>query len=295
MTTGVETNSSDNNAASPGEWDLILRSRKGLLDLQLDKLWTYRDLIYLLVRRDFVSFYKQTILGPLWYIIQPLLSTFVFTIVFGRIARIPTDGVPPFLFYFCGTVIWNYYSNSMQQISNTFIANAGIFGKVYFPRLVAPISTTIINVAQLVIQFALFSFFYGYYFWQGASFSVQPQLLLIPVLVLQTMLLSLGVGTIVSSITTRYRDLAFAVPFTLQLWMYATPVVYPLSQIPPAWVDLYMLNPMASIVETLRHILFQTGLPEAKHLAISWGITIVLLGIGVVQFAKTEKDAMDRV
>lgn len=274
---------------------MVIRSRKSLFDLQIANLWGYRDLIYLLVRRDFVSFYKQTILGPLWYIIQPLLSTVVFTIVFGQIAKIPTDGVPPFLFYFCGNVLWSYYSNSMQQTSNTFIANAGIFGKVYFPRLVAPISTIIINVAQLLIQFTLFSFFYVYYYAQGTPFEITAQLLLLPVVVFQVMLLSLAVGTTVSALTTRYRDLAFAVPFTLQLWMYASPVVYPLSQIPEKWLDLYMINPMASVVESLRHLLFQTGLPQWEHIAMSWSITLVLLVIGVLLFSKTEKDAMDRV
>lgn len=247
------------------------------------------------VRRDFVAFYKQTILGPLWYIVQPLLTTSVFTVVFNRIASIPTDGLPPFLFYLTGLVLWNYFASCMTKTSDVFVANAGIFGKIYFPRLAVPVAIIITNVATFAIQFALVCAFLAFFALRGVPLSPSPWLFAIPLLVLQVAALALGVGILLSSMTTRYRDMSFLVGFGTQLWLYATPVVYPLSQVPERWQWIMLLNPMAPLIEIFRKALLGTGTLYPSHLIASVCSTAVLLCVGLVLFSRIARTSMDTV
>ena len=279
------------------KWDLVIGPKRGWLDLRLKDVWRYRDLVFHFVRRDFVTFYKQTILGPLWYIIQPLLTTIVFTIVFGKIARIPTDDVPPFIFYLSGTVAWGYFSNCLKETSDTFIANSKIFGKVYFPRLTVPLSVVIINLVKFGIQFLLFLGFLVYFIAGNAPVKPKPNLfiLFLPVLLLQMAVLSLGAGILISSMTTKYRDIKFLIGFGLQLWMYATPVVYSVSVVPERFRFFYMLNPVASIVETFRYAFLGKGIVDGAYMLISWAVTIVLLFLGIIVFNRVDKTFMDTV
>ena len=276
-------------------WTMEIRSRTGWFDIDISELWQYRDLILLFVRRDFISVYKQTVLGPLWFLLQPLFSTLVFTVIFGNIAKIPTDGFPPFLFYLSGIVAWTYFATCMTKTSTTFIDNAGIFGKVYFPRLVVPISVVISNLLTFAIQFGLFLIFLLYYYLIGSPIHPNIWILLIPLLLIQMAALGLGMGILISSMTTKYRDLIFALGFGIQLWMYATPIVYPLSQIPEKWQWLFALNPMTSIVETFRYAFLGNGAIQLWVLGISAGMTILILFIGIVMFSHIEKTFMDTV
>jgi len=259
------------------------------------RIWSYRDLILLFVRRDFVAYCKQTILGPLWFLIQPLFTTLVFTVVFGRIAQISTDGLPQILFYMAGITIWNYFASCLTQTSNTFVTNAGIFGKVYFPRLTVPISVVITNLLTFTIQFGLFLAFMAFFYLKGSLIQPNLWILLTPLLLVQMAALGLGVGIIVSSMTTKYRDLAMAVGFGVQLWMYATPIVYPLSQIPAKWHWLIALNPMTAIVETFRYAFLGAGTIQPWVSGISIGMTVMILAIGIVLFSRVEKTFMDTV
>jgi lipopolysaccharide transport system permease protein len=283
------------NCKDSQDWDLIIGPKRGWFDLKLKDIWLFRDLIFHFVRRDFVAFYKQTILGPLWYIIQPLLTTLIFTVIFGKIARISTDGVSPFIFYLSGTVTWGYFSNCLKETSDTFIKNSKIFGKVYFPRLTVPLSVVFINLVKFGIQFLLFLGFYVYFIATGASISPNLFILLLPVLILQMGILGLGTGILISSLTTKYRDLKFLVGFGLQLWMYATPVVYPVSIVPEKYRFFYMLNPVASILETFRHAFLGTGMVNIVDLLISWGVTILVLFSGIFLFNRVDKTFMDTV
>jgi lipopolysaccharide transport system permease protein len=281
--------------ADTEQWSLILSPKSGWFDIDLNELWQYRDLVTLFVQRDFIAYYKQTILGPLWYIIQPLFTTVVFTIIFGRVAKISTDSLPPFLFYMAGNVVWGYFSASLNATSNTFNANAHIFGKVYFPRLAVPLATVIVNFLQLFIQLVLFAGFYLYYYLNGASARPTGWLLLLPLLMTQMALLSLGLGILFSSITTKYKDMRFAMTFLVQLWMYGTPVVYPLSQIPSWLLSWYEMNPMVAIVESFRYMFFGTSVVRWNQIGISWLITLLILMVGVVLFSRVEKTFMDTV
>ncbi|MFC2055312.1 ABC transporter permease [Chloroflexota bacterium] len=276
-------------------WTTILRPKRGIFDLRLREVWSARDLIMLFVQRDFVSVYKQTILGPVWYLIQPLLTTIVFTIIFGRIAGLPTDGLPPFLFYLSGTVIWSYFAATLTKTSDTFISNANLFGKVYFPRLAVPLSISISNLVSFSIQFLLFLAFTVYFWMQGAN--VQPNLwvLLTPLLLLLMAGMGLGGGIIVSSLTTRYRDLRFLVGFGTQLLMYATPVIYPVSAVPEQLQPLIELNPLTPIVESFRYAYLGSGTVNIYNLLYSLIWTISLLLIGIVIFNRVEATFMDTV
>ncbi len=277
------------------EWTSIIRPRTGWFDIHPSELWRYRDLILLFVRRDFISVYKQTILGPIWFLLQPLFSTVVFTLIFGRIARIPTDGLPQVLFYMSGIIAWNYFAACLTKTSDTFVANAGIFGKVYFPRLTVPVSIVITNLITFVIQFCLFLLFIGFYVWKGMPIKLNAFILITPLLLLQMASLGLGFGILVSSLTTRYKDLSYVVIFGVQLWMYATPVVYPMSQIPEKWQWLYALNPMASIVESFRYAFLGAGLISYGQISLGLVITLVILATGIILFSRTEKTFMDTV
>ncbi len=277
------------------QWTTVIRSRSGWLDLHLKDLWEYRDMVLLFVRRDFVSIYKQTILGPAWFLLQPLVSTLIFTIIFGNIAGIPTDGVPQPLFYMGGIVTWNYFASCLNRTSDTFVANAGIFGKVYFPRLTVPLSAVIINLLTFAIQFALFLAFMGFFAVRGAALHPNGWILLTPLLLLQMGALGLGLGILISSLTTKYRDLTFLTGFGVQLWMYATPIVYPMSQVPAKWQRVYTLNPVAAIVETFRYAFLGSGSVSPWQLGMSAGITLLLLALGIFTFNRVERTFMDSV
>src|SRR5512135_2129668 len=239
--------------AEKENWTLIIRPQGHWLDLRLGELWQARDLVMLFVWRDFVSVYKQTILGPLWYLIQPILTTITFTVIFGRIASLPTDNLPQFLFYMAGTLVWSYFAQCLTKTSETFIANAVVFGKVYFPRLTVPVSILISNMITFVIQFVLFLGLMGYFWAVGSPIHPNHTLLLLPVLLLMLAGLGLAGGIIVSALTTRYRDLRYLVTFGVQLFMYATPVVYPLSSVTGNFRLLILANPLTAIVETFRY------------------------------------------
>ena len=281
--------------ASTKDWDLVLRPKTGWFDFDLREIWHYRDLIGLFVKRDFVAVYKQTILGPLWYIIQPLFTTLVFTIIFGTVARIPTDDIPPFLFYMTGTVTWTYFATCLSRTSDTFNTNAAIFGKVYFPRLTVPLASIISSLLQFAIQFVLFLGFYFYFYLRGTPIEPKWWILALPILIMQMALLGLGVGILVSSLTTKYKDLRFAMTFITQLWMYATPIAYPLTLVPDWLRPWYVLNPMASVVECFRYAFLGSGAIRWGDVCTSWVVTLVILFIGILLFSRIEKTFMDTV
>ena len=276
-------------------WTTEIKPKTGWFDINLKELFQYKDLIIMFVKRDFKTMYKQTILGPLWIIINPLLTTLMFTIVFGNIANISTDGMPQIVFYMLGTTVWTYFSTCLTKTSATFTGNAAIFGKVYFPRLVTPISTVISGLINFAVQFVMFLGFAIYYYVTGAPIHPNIYILITPLLLVQLALLSLGFGIIISSLTTKYRDLAVLVTFGVQLWMYATPVVYPASQIDGKLKTLMMLNPVSPIVESFRYAFLGRGSIPWNFLGISVITTLVVLFIGVVLFSRVEKTFMDTV
>jgi len=278
-----------------GKWDMIISPQRNLLDLRLRELWHARDLILLFVRRDFVSVYKQTILGPLWYLIQPLLTTITFTVIFGNIAKLPTDGLPQFLFYMSGTVIWTYFASCFTKTSETFVSNAHLFGKVYFPRLAVPVSILISNLIAFAIQFAFFLAFMAYFALQGTQLHPNWWMLMTPVLLLMMAGMGLGFGIIISSLTTKYRDLRFLVQFGVQLLMYITPVIYPTSAIPARFQVLMRFNPMSSVVEAFRYGFLGAGTVDLVQLAYSFGIMLVVIIVGAVMFNRVEATFMDTV
>lgn len=281
---------------SDEHWDLIIQPQRNLFDLRLGDLWRYRDLVLLFVRRDFVAVYKQTILGPLWYLIQPLLTTVTFTVIFGNIASLPTDGLPQFLFYMSGTVVWSYFAACLTKTSETFVQNAYLFGKVYFPRLVVPVSILISNLISFAIQFALFLAFIPYFVWRGADVRVNwLWIALSPLLILIMAGMGLGLGIIVSSLTTKYRDLRFLVQFGVQLLMYATPVIYPVSSIPERFQWLIQANPMTPIVEAFRFAFLGAGTVEPVGLLYSLGFMVVVVFLGTIIFNRVEQTFMDTV
>jgi homopolymeric O-antigen transport system permease protein len=289
MTTGSQGGEGD-------RWDLVITPQKGWFDIDIAGVWRYRELVLLFFKRDFVAFYKQTVLGPLWYLIQPTLTTLAFTLVFSRIARLPTDNVPPFLFYMSGVVIWNFFGSALNKTSDTFASNAAIFGKVYFPRLVVPVSVVVSNMLTFAMQFLLLLCVIGYV-WIGGTEKgfAGPLIVLVVPLLLYISVFALGIGMIVSSLTVRYRDLAFVVGFATQLWMYATPVVYPLSHIPAKWQWLFALNPMTAPVETFRLAVLGAGTVTPVLWLSSAGMTVVTVVLGLMLFSRAEKVSMDTV
>jgi lipopolysaccharide transport system permease protein len=276
-------------------WSLVIRPQRNLFDLRLGELWKYRDLTGLFVRRDFVSVYKQTILGPLWFLIQPILTTITFTVIFGRIAKMPTDGLPQFLFYMSGTVVWTYFSDCLNKTSNTFITNSQLFGKVYFPRLTVPISILISTLIAFIIQFILFLGFTLYFWLKGADIKPNAWVLFTPVLLVMMAGLGLGCGIIVSSLTTRYRDLRFLVAFGVQLWMFATPIIYPVSSIPEQYQMLIKANPITPIIETFRYAYLGAGTVSIPNLLYSASFMLVVLTIGILLFNRIEATFMDSI
>jgi lipopolysaccharide transport system permease protein len=279
----------------PEDWTLIIRPKTRWFDLHLADLWRHRDLVMLFVRRDFVATYKQTILGPLWFIIQPLLTTLTFTVIFGKVAQLSTDGLPKILFYLSGVTAWSYFSDCLMKTSETFNANANIFGKVYFPRLAVPVSIVISNLIKFGIQFGLFLCFYFYFLARGIAIRPTSALLLLPALVLLMAALGLGSGIIVSSLTTRYRDLRFLVQFGTQLLMYSTPVIIPLSKLAGQYRWIMLSNPMTPVIETFRFAFLGTGTFSWTLLGISAAVTTLILVVGVLLFNHVEKTFMDTV
>ncbi len=286
---------SQNVTAPQNEWDLIIRPKRSWWNLRLGELWRYRDLIQLLVRRDFVAYYKQTILGPLWYIIQPVLTTGVFTVIFGNVAKLSTDGLPPFLFYMAGNTVWGYFSACLVSTSNTFAANAGIFGKVYFPRLSMPVSVVISNLISFAIRMVLFLLFLAYFMLAGADLHPNWWILSLPLLAFIMALMGLGFGIIVSSLTTKYRDLQQLVGFGVQLLMYATPVIYPLSTLQGGWRWLILANPMTPIVEVFRLAFLGVSAIDPVWLLYSAVFTLVVFLAGALVFNHVETTFMDTV
>ena len=280
---------------SDKEWTEVIRPKRTWYDINLSEVWKYRDLVLIFVRRDFVAGYKQTILGPLWYIFQPLLTTIVFTIIFDKFAHISTNATPSVIFYMTGITAWNYFASCITKTSGTFINNAGIFGKVYFPRLTVPVSIVISNLITFCVQFLFMMGFWVYYYLIGANIYITPYIFLIPVLLLLTALMGLGFGIIISSLTTKYKDLQFVVNFGVQLLMYATPIIYPLSSIPDKYKIIIMLNPMTSIIETFKYALLGRGTFSWEMLGYSGIFTLVILIIGLLLFNKIEQRFIDTI
>ncbi len=280
------------------EWDLVIEPQTSLFELNLKDVWRYRDLLWLLVKRDFVSFYKQTILGPLWFFIQPLFTTIIFTFIFGNLAGLSTDGLPQPLFYMAGITAWNYFADCLTKTSTVFRDNANIFGKVYFPRLIMPLSIVVSNLVRFGVQMLLFFVMIGYYLFQnemGSLFHPNFYILLSPILVLLMALLGLGLGLIITALTTKYRDLAFLITFGVQLMMYATTVIYPLSAAPAKYKWLIELNPMTGIIEAFRFGFLGQGEFTVKTFGYSVVFTFFSLVLGVIIFNKTEKTFVDTV
>lgn len=277
------------------KWTTVIKPKSGWLEINFKELIQYKDLIFLFVKRNFSVQYKQTILGPLWFLINPLLTTVIYTIVFGSIAGLSTGGVPQFAFYLCSTAIWQYFSTCVTQTSNTFVGNENIFGKVYFPRMTMPISTVIFSLINFGVIFIVAVIVNVFYALTGESVSIGVAFLIVPLLVLQTAILGLGTGIIISSLTTKYRDLAVLVSFGISLWMYATPVVYDVVELTPKMKEIVMLNPMSPIVCNFRYAMLGCGQLEYKYWSISWGVTLFILMIGIILFNRVEKTFMDTV
>ncbi|MCY0969546.1 ABC transporter permease [Chryseobacterium wangxinyae] len=276
------------------KWTETIEDSHSLFDLKLKEVWRYKDLVYMFVKRDFVAGFKQTILGPLWFFINPILTTIVFLIVFGKIANLSTDGAPPLLFYLAGVTLWNYFSSSLTGTSYTFAGNAGIFGKVYFPRLVTPISIVISNLMRFAVQMLLFIIIWAYYLAKG---EVNPNwwILATPFLIILMALFALGMGMIFSALTTKYKDLNMLLGFGVSLYMYATPVIYPSSSLTGIFKTLSFYNPLTGIFECFKYAWMGVGSFSVTMLGISTIIILILLAIGTVIFNKVEKTFMDTV
>ena len=282
------------------KFSTVIKPKTGWFDIHLKEVLAYRDLIFLFVKRDFVSKYKQTILGPAWAIIQPLLTTVIFTLVFGNIAGLAPGGIPSFIFYLSGTILWTYFSSCLTRTANTFVLNSNIMGKVYFPRLVMPISTVVSELISFAIQFVFLVIFLVYYTLTGQGVQPNVWILMTPLIILQLAMLSLGVGVIISALTTKYRDLAMLVAFGTQLWMYTSPIAYDMFSMGAfapggKWHGLYMLNPVTSIVNLFRYGYLGIGTMEWNYYFIGWGTTLVFVFAGVVLFSRVEKTFMDTV
>lgn len=284
------------------KYKYVIDSKHRLFDLHLKETFEYKDLIMLFVKRDFVSKYKQTILGPMWAIIQPLLTTVVFNIVFGSLAKLTTsdiDGdfiIPSFLFYMVGNICWTYFSTTLQATSSTFIVNSNTMGKVYYPRLVAPISTAFSNLISFFIQMALLAILWLFFVIKGdTSICLSTASLLIPLLIVQMIVLSVGLGIIISSVTTKFRDLQMLVGFGLTLWQYGSPIAYGLRLIPEKWMGIYMLNPISPIITTFRYAVFGFGYFNLTYYVISWVICLAVFIVGLITFSKVERTFLDTI
>ncbi|WP_052597836.1 ABC transporter permease [Aureispira sp. CCB-QB1] len=277
------------------EWDLIIKPQQKLLSLNLKEIWQYRDLLTMFVKRDVVTVYKQTILGPIWFFVQPIMTMLVYIVVFGGIAGISTDGIPKPLFYLSGIIIWNYFSECFIQTSSTFSVNQNMFGKVYFPRLVMPLSKVVSGLIKFFVQFTLFFIVYVYFIIKGVTVSVSLSILLVPFLMMLMACLGLGLGLIFTSLTTKYRDLQFLIQFGVQLLLYATPIIYPMSLIKGNLTMLISLNPLAHIVEAFKYSFLGEGSLSFYGLGYSTLFTIIVLIVGILIFNKTERNFVDTV
>lgn len=275
----------------------IIKPNKGLLDFNLKEIYRYKDLLKMFVKRDFITFYKQTILGPLWFFIQPIITTIIFVIIFGKLAGISTDGAPSTLFYLLGIIVWNYFADCLNNNSKVFLDNQGIFGKVYFPRIIKPLSIILSNLIKCSIQLLLFLLIFLFYvYYKDFQFVLSYRLLLFPFLILLTGFFGLGLGLIISSMTIKYRDLVFLLQFGIQMFMYATPVVYPLSSIPQKYQLFYSINPLTGIIEATRHIFLFSPIVFPWHsFLLTLLIIPMLLFFGFLAFNKTEKNFIDKV
>lgn len=283
------------NVKKTSEWDYIILPETYLFDLKLKELWRYRDLLWLFVKRDFVSFYKQTIFGPLWFFIQPIFTTLTYTFVFGGLAKLSTDGLPQPIFYMAGITAWNYFADCITKTSTVFKDNSNMFGKVYFPRLIMPISIVASNLVRFCIQFFLLILVMLYYVFNGYQFYITWAILLVPLLVLLMALLGLGFGLIITALTTKYRDLVFLVTFGIQLLMYSTTVIFPLSSAPAQFRNLILLNPMTGIIECFRFAILGEGYFTAGLLGYCLFFTLIILFLGILIFNKTEKTFVDTI
>lgn len=278
------------------DWDIEIKPRSSIFNLNLHEVWKYRDLMLLFVRRDFSAQFKQTVLGPLWHLIQPIFTTIMFLVIFGKIAKIPTDGIHPTVFYMSGISLWNYFSTSLTSTSSTFVLNANIFGKVYFPRLVLPISVILSNLIRFGIQFGLLLLLMGYHHFNGYPLQVSLNWLLVPFVVIMMALIAFGLGLIVSSLTTKYRDFSVLLSFIVQLGMYATPIAYPLSYLKEGkMANVIGLNPLTPLVEAFRYLMFGSGTFSVFTLGYSFAFMVFVVLFGVVFFNKVEKSFMDSV
>jgi lipopolysaccharide transport system permease protein len=280
------------------DWLYEITPKRKLIDLNFAEIWRYRDLLFLFIKRDIVTVYKQTILGPLWFFIQPLFTSIIFTLVFNNIASIPTGNVPSFLFNLTGITAWNYFSQCLSGTSNTFTANAGIFGKVYFPRVIMPLKTVISNLFKFGIQLLILIIFYGYFLIRGYELSPNLNLILFPVYVLMMALLGLGAGMTISALTTKYRDLMVLVSFATTLLMYISAVPYPLSEVSekmPDWAWLVNYNPLTQIIEGFRYMILDTGTFTVAGLLYTMAVSIVFFLLGLIIFNRTEKNFIDTV
>jgi len=277
-------------------WSLEIRPKANPFDLKFKEFWQYRDLITLFVRRELVPTYKQTILGPLWFILQPLLTTLIYSLIFGAIARIPIGGMPQIVFYLPGIVLWNFFNSSFLKCSSTFISNAPIFGKVYFPRLVLPVSGMLASLVNFFIQFGLFLIFFLYYY-LFSDYQLHPNwhIALLPVLILTVAFYSLGLGMMISAFTTRYRDLTHFLAFGTQLLMYATPIIYPMAIVPDKFKWINSINPLSPVFEGFRQSFLGTGSFQTQNLAISFGLGILIFFTGLILFNKAERTSIDTV
>jgi lipopolysaccharide transport system permease protein len=276
-------------------WDLVITPKRSFWDFRFRELWEYRDLVFMFVRRDFVAVYKQTILGPLWYLLQPLLTTLTYMVIFGNVAKLSTDGLPQILFYMSGVILWGYFSNCLTKTSTTFIDNANLFGKVYFPRMAVPVAIIISNFNTFLVQLIFFLCFYFYYFFTTDLIHPNMYLLLFPLLVVILAMLGLGTGIIISSLTTKYRDLRFLVTFGVQLLMFATPVIYPLSSVPEGFKQILLWNPMTAVIETFRFGFLGTGSFHWSYLLYSGLLALGTLLLGELIFNRIERNFMDTV
>ncbi len=277
------------------EWDVVISAKRKRLGLDFKELRQYKDLVKLMIRREFVSVYKQTIFGPLWFILQPLMSTFLYMFVFGGIAQMGTDGIPQPLFYFSGTMLWTFFATTLQKCSDTFVNNAGLFGKVYFPRFTMPIAYVVNAFFTLCIQFAVMMIFYVYYFLNGFHFTPTWWIVVTPLYIFQLALLGMGFGIMTSALTTKYRDLRNLVSFGLSLLMYATPVVYPISSVPIKWKLLFQINPVTPIIEMFRFSFFGNGNYDIRMWIYSFVVSVVVFLIGLMTFNHNEQTFIDVV
>lgn len=278
-------------------YDLIIRPKRHAFDINFKEIWQYRDLLAMFVKRDVITVYKQTVLGPIWFIVQPILTTIIYIVVFGNIAKISTDGTPMALFYLSGIVIWNYFAESFNQTSDTFTQNAAIFGKVYFPRLIMPLSKVVSGLIKFFIQLGFFLAVYAYYLLQGEpSIQANWTLALLPVYIAIMAMMGMGMGILFTSMTTKYRDLKFLITFGVQLLMYATPVIYPMSTVPEGKMKMILMaNPLSPIVEGFRYAFLGSGHFSWGALGYSAGFTTFMLIIGIIVFHKTERNFIDTV